>query len=104
MLHSRVLVIDTAGSTAAGTVAVPPSRYAGMYYQFTDNTMTATIKVQNLGRDMVSKSGAANSDGVQELAPDAEKLCSGEVVVALSAITNPTAGDKAKVNLFFDFD
>jgi nicotinamide mononucleotide (NMN) deamidase PncC len=104
VLHSRVLTIDTSGSTAAGTVSVPPSRYAGVYYQFTDPSMTATIKVQNLGRDMVSKSGATNSDGVQELAPDAEKLCSGNVVVALSAISGPTAGDKAKVNLFFDFD
>lgn len=103
MIRSRVVTLDTSGTAADGSVAVPPSRYSGMYYQFDDSTQRATITIRNLGRVVQSVVDADNDDGAQDVALTSQELVSGQVVVNATQITNGTAGDELTVNLYFDF-
>src|SRR5436190_1219843 len=82
-LHSRVVVLtcDSSGS-AAGTISVSPSRYAGSYYTFESGLSPAQLQVVNLRRALLSKLTPSNSDDVQDVLPTTSMdLTSGEEYV-----------------------
>jgi hypothetical protein len=99
-MRTRILDMTAAGSTVAGTIGVPPGRYAGAYYTFTPDSGTGDVTITNLGRVLLSKANALNADGVQELTPANEKLVSDEIVVVVNEVQ---AGDKVSVKLFLDY-
>jgi hypothetical protein len=97
VIRTRVFDFTAAGSTVSGTIGVPPGRYAGAYYNFTPDRGTGDITISNLGRVLLSKSNALNADGVQELAPAAEKIVSGQLAVTVNEVQ---AGDRVHVTVF----
>lgn len=76
------MTLDSGGS-AAGTVGIAPSRYAGTTYVITGGG-NPNLNLENLSRSIFSKAGASNTDGLQELAPTAEKLVSGHIEASVS--------------------
>ncbi len=100
MLHSRIITLTAnAGGSAAGTVTVPPSRYAGVFYEFDPDDST-NITITNLGRTVATKSGAVNADGVLALLPTAELLVSEQIVVTLDGQTEAT---RTTLKIFLDY-
>ena len=100
MLRSRVLSLTAGGSNIAGTISVPPARYAGLYYKF-DPDVTQDVVVTNLGQTLLNKPNARNSDGVQDVLPPDMPLVSGNIRVELG---NTVANDKADFQLFIDLE
>jgi len=84
--HSRIMELSGAG---AGTVSVPPSRYAG--FRFTDGN-AGSLTLANLGRNLFA--GSASADLLDRAD---EKIASGAV-----AASGGPAG--RTVQLFFKFD
>lgn len=95
--------LDTSGTSTAGTVGIPPSRFAGAYYQFTDPTQVGDLTVVGLGKTLLTKNAAANSDGVQSIKPTDMDVTGGDLVVHVASVTNGNAGDKLNVTLFLDY-
>jgi hypothetical protein len=84
--HSRVVELNNAG---AGTVSVPPSRYAG--FRFTDGN-AGSLTLANLGRNLFSGSAAADLlDRPNEL-------------ITSGAIAGSGGSAGRTVQLFFSFD
>lgn len=100
MLHKiATLTADGAGS-ASGELAVDSARYAGCYYRLSPAGF-CNIELSNLGRVVFAKAGASNGDGVQELAPNAEKLVSDDVLVGISGAA---PGTVVTVHGYFSMD
>jgi hypothetical protein len=99
-LRTRILklTLDSSGS-AAGTVSIPPHRYAGVYYELNPDDGTPDLVIQNLNRQVFAKSNCRDSDGVQELTPANEKIAEGEVVVTW---TGGASGTQIMTRLFFN--
>ena len=89
MLHDLVKLTADSGGSASGEISVPSARYAGCYYQL-NPAGSCNIELSNLGRVVFSKAGATNGDGAQELAPNAEKLVSDDLLVGISGATPGT--------------
>lgn len=99
-MHTRVVRVDTSDGSAAGTVGVPPTRYAGCYYRFDDDTDTANITITNLGQTVFTKAGANNSDGIQDVLWDDMPVVADELVVGV----NPLVGDGiCEVKIFLEY-
>ena len=89
MLHKLASLHADAGGSASGEISVPSARYAGCFYQL-NPAGTCNIELSNLGRVVFSKLGATNGDGVQEVAPNAEKLVSDDLLVGISGAAPDT--------------
>lgn len=71
-----------------------------MAYKFAPDHGTADIAVLHGGVNLLTKTDADNGDGIQELAPTAEKLVSGSVHISVNQIQ---AADEVDITLFFNF-
>ena len=100
MLKGRYVTLDASGGSAAGTIAAPISKLVAVYYDFSDPGVTATLKVRSLNSDVFSKTGAADSDGVQQIS--SPPLIAEQTVVSATSISGGGAGDTLKVSLFID--
>lgn len=105
MIHSRVIVLDSSGTSAVGSASCPPARYAGAYYQFSNPLQSATINIKNptLNETLLTKSGAVNADGVQEFDnTKREPIVSGTLIADVNTISGGTPGDKLSITVYLD--
>lgn len=100
MLKGRYVTLDCSGGSAAGTISAPISRLCAVHYDFSDGGVTGNLTVRSLGATPFTKTGAADSDGVQQLTDP--PIIAEETVIALASISGGGAGDTCKVSLFID--
>jgi hypothetical protein len=101
MLHKVTKLTADGAGTASGEVSgIQAARYAGCYYQL-NPAGSCNIEISNLGRVVFTKTGATNSDGVQEIAPNAEKLVDDDVLVGISGAT---PGTVITLSTYFSLD
>jgi hypothetical protein len=98
-IHTRVVHLDfgVGGGSAAGTIGIPPERYAGAYVRCSGSSLTG-FEVTNMGRDLQASTTAADQF-LQDLHLGNELLVNGDVVVKASG----AAGETADVTLFFSY-
>jgi hypothetical protein len=100
VLKGRYVTLDlSGGGTAAGTINAPISKLCAVYYDFSDPAVTANIKVRSLGSDSFSKSGAADTDGVQQIS--SPPLIAEQTVIS-AVPSGAGAGDTVKIVLYID--
>lgn len=98
-MHLRVLTIPVnASGSVSGTIGVSPAQYAGAYFSFDDPTAGASVEIDNLNRALMVDAAVTNNK-LDELAPTAWKLISGDVVVTAKG----TKSANMTVSIFFDY-
>lgn len=96
-IRSHSITFESDGTAVEGTISTPPAEYAGMWYRFNPNSGSGDITVQNRGRTVHSKSNAVNSDGLQDVALDGEKIVDGPIVIGVSDLA---PGDVVDIRIF----
>lgn len=105
MLHTKVAHVDTHddGGSQVARVGIPPSRYVGAYYSFSDPAQTAKITLLNKGNILFQKSGCAGTDPLQPY--DQTKWpypVTGEILVVVESISADSPGATLDVGILLD--
>lgn len=105
MLHTKVAHVDThdnSGSQVA-RIGIPPSRYAGVFYKFSDPSQTAKISLINKGNTLFSQTGCSNSDPLVPYDQTKQPFpVTSEILVVVESISSSIAGATLDVGVLVD--
>lgn len=88
MYHTKVVHVEVdAGGTFTGFVAVPPSRYAGVFFD-ADGQTNLSVTITHRDQTLATLTGVDDGDFFP-LLEDAEILVSGEVNFAVFNASGP---------------
>lgn len=105
MLHTRVAHVDTSSNATSQSklVGVPPARYAGVHYKFSDPTQTATISLLNKGNLLFQQVGASDTDALKPYDQTKQpEPITGEILVVVETISASIPGATLDVSILVD--